>query len=147
MLLCYAGTESFPHDDVMKWNHFPRYWPFVRGNHRAKASDAGLWCFLRLNKRLIKQSWGWWFETLLCPLWRHCNAIFVHMTRFSTSMLNKLIWIVIMIYTSTCKNSINYVFAVNEGDFVKYTKPHVYNQYVTKSRKFVMRKWWLWVWS
>ena len=28
---------------------------------------------LRLNKRLSKQSWGWWFETLLCPLWRHCN--------------------------------------------------------------------------
>ena len=23
---------------------------------------------LRLNKRLCKQSWGWWFETLLCPL-------------------------------------------------------------------------------
>ena len=29
---------------------------------------------LRLNKRLCKQSWGWWFETLLCPLWRHSNA-------------------------------------------------------------------------
>ena len=28
---------------------------------------------LRLNKRLSKQSWGWWFETLSCPLWRHCN--------------------------------------------------------------------------
>ena len=26
---------------------------------------------LRLNKRLSKQSWGWWFETLSCPLWRH----------------------------------------------------------------------------
>ena len=30
---------------------------------------------LRLNKRLSKQSWGWWFETLSCPLWRHRNAI------------------------------------------------------------------------
>ena len=29
---------------------------------------------LRLNKRLSKQSWGWWFETLLRPLWRPCNA-------------------------------------------------------------------------
>ena len=27
---------------------------------------------LRLNKRLSKQSRGWWFETLSCPLWRHC---------------------------------------------------------------------------
>ena len=28
---------------------------------------------LHLNKRLSKQSWGWWFETPLHPLWRHCN--------------------------------------------------------------------------
>ena len=28
---------------------------------------------LRLNKRLSKQSWGWWFETPSCPLWRHCK--------------------------------------------------------------------------
>ena len=33
---------------------------------------------LRLNKRLCKQSWGWWFETLLCPLWRHSNECVVH---------------------------------------------------------------------
>ena len=28
----------------------------------------------RLNKRLIKQSWGWWFETASRPLWRHGNG-------------------------------------------------------------------------
>ena len=28
---------------------------------------------LRLNKRLSKRSWGWWFETQSHPLWRHCN--------------------------------------------------------------------------
>ena len=28
---------------------------------------------LRLNKRLSKQSWGWWFDTPSHPLWRHCN--------------------------------------------------------------------------
>ena len=31
---------------------------------------------LRLNKWLCKQSWGWWFETLLYPLWRHSNALY-----------------------------------------------------------------------
>ena len=30
---------------------------------------------LHLNKRLSKQSWGWWFETPLRPLWRHCNVL------------------------------------------------------------------------
>ena len=40
------------HDDVIKWKHFPRYWPFVREftRHRwiplTKASDAELCCFL-----------------------------------------------------------------------------------------------------
>ena len=29
---------------------------------------------LRLNKRLSKQSWGWWLKTPLCPLWRRCNV-------------------------------------------------------------------------
>ena len=29
---------------------------------------------LPLNKRLSKQSWGWWFETPSCSLWRHGNA-------------------------------------------------------------------------
>ena len=29
---------------------------------------------LRLNKRLSKQSWGWWFETPSRSLWRHCNG-------------------------------------------------------------------------
>ena len=28
---------------------------------------------LRLNKRLSKQSWCWWFETPSHPLWCHCN--------------------------------------------------------------------------
>ena len=30
---------------------------------------------LRLNQRLSKNSWGWWFETLPRPLWRHCNGL------------------------------------------------------------------------
>ena len=29
---------------------------------------------LRLNKRLSKQSWDWWFETPSRPLWCHCNV-------------------------------------------------------------------------
>ena len=28
---------------------------------------------LRPNKRLSKQSWGWWFATLSWSLWRRCN--------------------------------------------------------------------------
>ena len=31
--------------------------------------------YLRLNKPLSKQSWGWWFETLSRPSWRHCDGM------------------------------------------------------------------------
>ena len=30
---------------------------------------------LCLNKRLRRQSWGWWFETLSRPLWRYSNGM------------------------------------------------------------------------
>ena len=33
---------------------------------------------LRLNKRLSRQSWGWWFEILSRSLWHHCNDYFHH---------------------------------------------------------------------
>ena len=28
------------HDDVIKWQHFPRYWPFVRRIHRSSANST-----------------------------------------------------------------------------------------------------------
>ena len=33
------------HDDVIKWKHFPRYWPFVRGIHRSPVNSRrkGQW--------------------------------------------------------------------------------------------------------
>ena len=37
--ICYG------HDDVIKWKHFSRYWPFVRGIHRSprKSPHKGQW--------------------------------------------------------------------------------------------------------
>ena len=33
------------HDDVIKWTHFPRYWPFVRGIHQSPVNSPhkGQW--------------------------------------------------------------------------------------------------------
>ena len=54
MMTTVPGTvcQITTHNDVIKWKHFPRYWPFVRGIHRSpvrwisltKASDAEIWC-------------------------------------------------------------------------------------------------------
>ena len=64
--------SKYNHDDVIKWKHFPRYWPLVWEIHRSPVNSLhiGQWLGtlmfsfdLCLNKRLSKQSWGWWFET------------------------------------------------------------------------------------
>ena len=78
----YIGDQKF-HDDVIKWKHFSRYWPFVRGIHRLPVNSPhkGQWrgalmffFDLHLNKRLSKQAWGWWLETPSRSLWRHRNV-------------------------------------------------------------------------
>ena len=35
----YFGPMHCCHDDVIKWKHFPRYWPFVRGIHRSPVNS------------------------------------------------------------------------------------------------------------
>ena len=85
----YVGTtmtwftwSGFRHDDVIKCDHFARYWPFVGGIHRSPVNSPhkGQWLgalmfsfTCALNKRLSKQWWGWWFETSSRSSWRHCN--------------------------------------------------------------------------
>ena len=50
--LCVCNIDSFflsheltHHDGVIKWQHFPRYWPFVRGIHRSPVNSPhkGQW--------------------------------------------------------------------------------------------------------
>ena len=74
---CYDSRIS--HDDGIKWKHFPRYWPFVRGIHRSPSQRPVTRSFdvffdMCSNKRLSKQWRGWWFETESCPLCRHRNV-------------------------------------------------------------------------
>ena len=40
---------------------------------------------LRLNERLSKQSWGWWFETPSHTLWRHCDVYHIADNSLSSS--------------------------------------------------------------
>ena len=41
----WHATSHFARDDVIKWKHFPRYWPFVRGIHRSPVNSPhkGQW--------------------------------------------------------------------------------------------------------
>ena len=70
------------HDDVIKWKLF-HFTGLCAGNspvtgqfpaQRPVTRGFDVFCDLRLNKRLSKQSWGWWCEITTRSLWRHCNA-------------------------------------------------------------------------
>ena len=50
------------------YGEFPTQRPVTR--------SFGVFFDLRLNKRLSKQSWGWWLETPSRSLWRQCNGAF-----------------------------------------------------------------------
>ena len=69
----------FSYDDVIKWNHFPRYWPFLPvtgefSSQRPVTRSFDVFFDLRLNKRLSKQSRRLWLETPSRSLWRQCKV-------------------------------------------------------------------------
>ena len=49
------------HDDVIKWKHFPRYWPFVRGIHRSpvNSSHKGQWRGALIFSLICARINGW----------------------------------------------------------------------------------------
>ena len=70
------------HNDVIKWKHFQRYWPFVRGIHRSPVNSPhkGQWRGALMLSLIcvwidgwVKKSWGWWLGTSSRPSWRHCS--------------------------------------------------------------------------
>ena len=63
---------------------------------------------LRLNKRLIKQPWGWWFETPSWSLWRHCNEFLFSYIVKNVYVHKYLKWNIwnIVVYYNRIKNVI-----------------------------------------
>ena len=87
MDVCIANTmqivDSFHgHDDITKWKHFPRYWPFVWGIHRSPVNSphksqwhGALMFSLIYAWTLGKQSRRRWFETPSRSFWRHRSGL------------------------------------------------------------------------
>ena len=67
---------------IINWKHFRVTGPLCgeftgtgeSPSQRPVTRSFDVFFDLRLNKRLRKQPWGWWFETPSCSLWRHCNV-------------------------------------------------------------------------
>ena len=62
------------HDDVTKWKHFPRYWPFVRGIHRSPVNSphSGQWRGALVVSLICAWINGWVNSGDAGDLRRHC---------------------------------------------------------------------------
>ena len=76
------------HDDVIKWKHFPRYWPFgnspVIGDFPAQrpvTRSFDVFFDLRLNKRLSKQWRGWWRNSSMKNNNKNIHIYFIRETK------------------------------------------------------------------
>ena len=63
------------HDDVIKWKHFPHYWPFVRGIHRSSviSPHKGQWCGALMLSLICAWINGWVNNREAGDLRRHCG--------------------------------------------------------------------------
>ena len=57
----YNADTCNNHDDVIKWKHFPRYWPFVRGIHRSPVNSPhkGQWRGALMFSLIYARINGW----------------------------------------------------------------------------------------
>ena len=62
------------HDDVIRWKHFPRYWPFVRGIHRSPLNSPhkGQWHRALMFSLICAWINGWVKNREAGNLKRHC---------------------------------------------------------------------------
>ena len=64
MIVSLVGSRShwiLSHDDVIKWNHFPGYWPFVLGIHRSPVNSPhkGQWRGALMFSLICTRISGW----------------------------------------------------------------------------------------
>ena len=61
MILISLNLKFWMHDDVIKWKHFPRYWPFVWVIHRfpVNSSNKGQWRGALMFSLICTRINGW----------------------------------------------------------------------------------------
>ena len=95
---CYTNTETW-------WRHqmetFSTLLALCAGNspvtgefpaQRPVTLSFDVFFDLCLNKRLSKQSWGWWFETTSPPLWRHRNDVLASQLSGHCDVFSNSLW-------------------------------------------------------
>ena len=61
LIWCWPSSLMTLHDNVIKWKHFPHYWPFVRGIHRSPVNSPhkGQWRGALMFTLICARIIGW----------------------------------------------------------------------------------------
>ena len=96
-LLSYTfwSQSRCSHDDVIKWKHFPRNWPFVRGIHWSAVNSPhkGQWCRALMFSLICAWINGWVNNREAGDLKRHRAHYGVTVMRSSQSLTWLQVWI------------------------------------------------------
>ena len=66
---CYFDLTAM-HDDVIKWKHFSRYWPFVWGIHRSPVNSPHKGQWRRVLMFSLIYAWiNSWVNNMLLVIW------------------------------------------------------------------------------
>ena len=134
------GSLELTHDDVIKWRHFPRYWPCVRGIHRStvNSSHKGQWRGTLMFTLICTRIIGWVNNREAGDLRRnraHYDVIVMFLRRRGQWCLNSLIHLT----TKSIQALHNYPFVmgIDQRPVDSHQKGTVIVTYVTSLRHLV----------
>ena len=98
------------YDDVIKWKHIPRYWPFVRENHRSPVNSPHKGQWRGVLMFLWSAPWinGWVNNREAGDLRRHRDHYVVILMNF----IRCIYWIQWAYHHLLCNFGISYRYAV-----------------------------------
>ena len=93
------------YDDVIKWKHFPRYWPFVRGIHRSPVNSPhkGQWRGALMFSLICVWINGW-VNNGKTGDWKRYRTHYVVIVMFGAWEVDYIYYVMQDVITDLCSN-------------------------------------------
>ena len=102
------------HDDVIKWKHFPRYWPFVRGIHWSPVNEL-YWYRMLYSRDLTSRFMSYHMVLSALIVVRECTCIHTHAHIYMYMYMYVYLWMHVSMETwlYVCSSCVRYMYPFN----------------------------------